>query len=406
MNPEQFVELADQVDPANVTVSDTAQCAELLGRLNRLRSWVESRTLAVTRRLDQLAKESPGIFPEQIVADATRVTLTQALQSFRRAEAVELLPEFGTALTAGTVNVDHVDVLAKSCAGLDNGTKQRLTHRGEFLIDAASRTTSAEFARTVRAEIRKAQSDDGIARLEQQRRTTRLRTWVDRETGMWCMRGEFDPESGAILDNRLRNTLDALFHDATPTTCPTDPLEKQHHLRALALVALTEGKRVGRAGGIDMSVLIDAKTLVEGVHEHSVIDCGLPIELPVETIRRMACCADITPIIVGGDGVRMELGRTTRLASREQRRALRAMYRGCAVRGCCVAWDYVVIHHLMYFRNGGPTDVANLLPLCLKHHHLVHEGGWKLHLDAARNLSITRPDGTTMSTGPPKVLAA
>ncbi len=406
MDSEQLAELASNVALPNLTVSDSRQCAELLRQLNQLRSWVESRTLAVTRRLDQLAKESPGIFPEQIVAQATRVTLTQALQPFRRAEAVELLPEFGAALTAGIVNVDHVNVLAKSIAGLDAQTKGRLVDRGGFLTEIASRTTSAEFGRTVRAEIRRAQTDDGIDRLERQRRNTRLRTWIDHETGMWCMRGEFDPESGAILDNRLRNTLEALFHDATPTTCPTDPLEKQHHLRALALIELTAGKLVGRAATIDMSILVDAKTLVEGGHDKSVIDCGLPIEVPVETIRRMACCADITPIIVGVDGVRMELGRTTRLASREQRRALRAMYRGCAIPGCCVAWDYVVIHHLRYFRNGGPTDIQNLVPLCTKHHHLAHEGRWKLSLDWARNLTITQPDGTTMTTGPPKVLAA
>jgi hypothetical protein len=362
--------------------------------------------LAVTRRLNQLADESPGIFPEQIVADTTRVTLTQALQPFKRAAAVELLPVLGAALTAGAVNVEHVDVLAKCVAGLDTETRQRLAERDEFLADVASRTTSTEFGRTVRAEIRRAQTDDGIARLERQRRNARLRTWIDRETGMWCLRGEFDPESGAILDNRLRTTLEALFHDATPITCPADPLEKQHHLRALALLALTEGKRVGRAGTIDMSVLIDAKTLVEGMHAHSVIDCGLPIDLPVEALRRMACCADITPIIVGADGVRMELRRTTRLASREQRRALRAMYRGCAVPGCCVAWDSVIIHHLVYFHTGGLTDIDNLLPLCTKHHHLAHEGRWKLSLDWARNLTVSRPDGTTMTTGPPRAMAA
>jgi hypothetical protein len=406
MNSRQYAELVKQLEDANLAVSDTAQCSSLLARLNSLRSWIESCSLAVTQRLNQLTVETPGIFPEQIVADATRVTLTQAIQPFRRAEAVELLPDFGAALAAGGVNVDHVDVLAKSVSGLDNDTKQRLATRGEFLTEVASRTTSSEFGRTLRAEIRRAQRDDGIATLERQRRNTRLRSWVDRETGMWCPRGEFDPESGAILDNRLRSTLEAPFHDAPPDTCPADPLEKQHHLRALALLALTAGKRSGRSGAIDMSILIDAKTLAEGLHEHSVIDCGLPIELPIETIRRMACCADVTPIIVGADGVHLELGRTTRLANREQRRALRAMYRGCAVPGCCVAWDYVVIHHVKYFRNRGRTDIENLLPLCSKHHHLAHEGGWVLSLDAARNLTISRPDGTSMATGPPKVLAA
>ena len=96
------------------------------------------------------------------------------------------------------------------------------------------------------------------------------------------------------------------------------------------------------------------------IHDGTVIDCGLPIELPIETIRRMACVAEITPIIVGADGVTLYLGQTTRLANRAQRRALRAMYRGCAVPGCSVAWDYVIIHHLKYFSHGGPTDIENL----------------------------------------------
>lgn len=154
-----------------------------------------------------------------------------------------------------------------------------------------------------------------------------------------------------------------------------------------------------------MSVLIDADTLLDGEHPNSVIDCGLPIDLPIETIRRWACLAEITPIVVGADGVSLYVGRDSRVANREQRRALRAMYRRCAVPGCCVAFDNCQIHHVTWFRNLGRTDIDNLLPLCHKHHHLAHEGGWNLVLDARRNLTITYPDGSIMTTGPPSARA-
>src|SRR4029077_18001853 len=123
MNSEQYAELVDLVGSDKLAVSDAKDCGSLMKRLNRLRSWVESRSLAVTQRLNELAIESPGIFPEQIVADATRVSLTKATEPFHRAKAVELLPKFGDALTSGAVNVDHVDVLARSVAGLDAATK-------------------------------------------------------------------------------------------------------------------------------------------------------------------------------------------------------------------------------------------------------------------------------------------
>lgn len=40
------------------------------------------------------------------------------------------------------------------------------------------------------------------------------------------------------------------------------------------------------------------------------------------------------------------------------------------------------------------------------HHHLVHEGGWQLHLAPDRTLTTTLPDQTTMTNGPPRTAAA
>jgi hypothetical protein len=152
-----------------------------------------------------------------------------------------------------------------------------------------------------------------------------------------------------------------------------------------------------------VSLLIDIDTLVDGEHAGSVIDVGVPVELPVETLRRMACCAQvIVPIIVAADGTSLYLGLETRVANRAQRRALRVMYRGCAIAGCEARFADCDIHHLRWFRHRGRTDIDNLLPLCHRHHHRVHEGGWKLALDVRRNLTITYPDGNIQSTGPHK----
>ena len=228
---------------------------------------------------------------------------------------------------------------------------------------------------------------------------------MTRSAGCGASTGEFDPETGARLNARLTRTVDKLFHTATPDTAPTDPIDKQHHLRALALIAILNGDGAP-PGGIDISILIDAVTLISGKHPGTIIDFDLPIDLPIETIRRMACTAETTPIIVGADGVHLHLGTTTRLANRAQRRALRAMYRGCAIPRCSATWDSVTIHHLKYARNKGPTDIENLLPLCVKHHHYSHEGGWHLSLAPDRTLTITQPDGTTQCHSPPNTLAA
>ncbi len=405
MDPRASVELVRTLAEVDVAGADTESCTRVLQGLSRLIAWAESNKLAVAKRLAALAAESPAIFPEHVVATATRVSLGQALEPFKRAAAIDAFPQFGTALFDGRVSAAHVDVLATAVGKLEADERARLVARADFLAEVAEHATPGEFARTVRAEVLRSQRGDGLDRLRHQKRATHLKTWVDQSSGMWCMRGEFDPETGGRLHRRLVATVEKLFHDASPDTAPRDPLDKQHHLRALALIALVDGTGA-KGNGVDMSILIDSTTLLHGIHEASVIDFGLPIDLPIETIRRMACIAEISPIIVGADGVTLFLGNTSRLATPEQRRALRAMYRTCAVPGCCVAWDNVVIHHLKYFRNRGPTDIDNLLPLCVKHHHCAHEGGWQFTLAADRTLTITVPDGTVSCHSPPKALAA
>jgi hypothetical protein len=75
------------------------------------------------------------------------------------------------------------------------------------------------------------------------------------------------------------------------------------------------------------------------------------------------------------------------------------MYRTCAHPGCAVRFADCTIHHVIPWHQGGRTDVPNLLPLCSKHHHLVHEGGWHLSLHPDRTITLSRPDHTIQYSG-------
>jgi hypothetical protein len=55
-----------------------------------------------------------------------------------------------------------------------------------------------------------------------------------------------------------------------------------------------------------------------------------------------------------------------------------------------VIFDHCNVHHIDYWENGGFTDLNNMVPLCSRHHHATHEGGWKLTLNpVTRELTIT-----------------
>ena len=58
------------------------------------------------------------------------------------------------------------------------------------------------------------------------------------------------------------------------------------------------------------------------------------------------------------------------------------------------------IHHVIeWIHQHGPTNLANLLPLCNEHHHLVHDAGWHLTLHPDRTITLRRPDGTVAYHG-------
>ena len=75
------------------------------------------------------------------------------------------------------------------------------------------------------------------------------------------------------------------------------------------------------------------------------------------------------------------------------------MYRTCGHPGCHVVFDRCDIHHVHAWERFGPTNLNNLIPLCSRHHHAVHEGGWTLILDPDRTITLRRPDSTVAYHG-------
>ena len=155
----------------------------------------------------------------------------------------------------------------------------------------------------------------------------------------------------------------------------------------------TAGSRTAGSCRSDVVVHIDLETLTNGLSESSTHRTVFGADLPVETIRRIACDANIIPLVLNGAGMPLDIGRSQRLASAAQRRALEATHDTCAFDGCAVAFHACQIHHIDYWESGGSTDLANMVPLCSKHHHAAHEGGWTLALrSGTRQLDVRPPN--------------
>jgi len=94
--------------------------------------------------------------------------------------------------------------------------------------------------------------------------------------------------------------------------------------------------------------------------------------------RRIACDCELTAILLDDDGVPLNLGRSQRLVSPQQRRALIARDHGCAFPGCNRPPAWTQAHHIRHWIDGGTTDLANLVLLCTVHHRVIHHNGWDI----------------------------
>ncbi len=385
MDVEALVRELAVFDPST---ADRGQLADAIAKSASVRAWLDGKDVSFGQAM---AAKSP--YAEKDIADASGVSMRVAAAVLERGATVDVVPAFGAALSEGVASGARVDAVGSALRQVEPAQRPALARLAERLVDVAS---ADEFERRLKSAVRQVQTDGGMARLERQRRDTSLRTWTDRD-GMWNARLRCDPVSAVKVARRIDDEVAALFAEKVPESCPSDPIEKQAHLAGLAMLSLLDGKGA-RAGRPEAIVVIDHTAVDE--NGRPAVDWGLPVDIPDQVLVELLERARVTFVAVHPPAP-LDLGRSSRLASAAQRRVLRGLYPRCAIPDCPVRFDRTDAHHVWYWEDGGPTDLDNLLPLCSRHHSAVHDRGWKLKLLPDRTLTVTFPDGKTMTTGPP-----
>src|SRR3954463_10195001 len=389
MRTGEVHELVDRAAALESCRRDRVSVETVVDELRRLQDWLDGRQVAAARLVSDVSS-----FPEKSLADASRTNLRQAEQMLRRADTVDQVREFAMSLDAGRVSGAHVDVLARTLRQVEPDVRDKLIEQGSALVLIAQHATADDFARTLRAEARRLErASDGLDRLERQKRAIRFVSFIDKDSGMGRWNVTWDPETMLRLETRIDQQLQAMFHDLQPDGCPTDPIEKHKYLSALALLQLFDGHS-GRPGKPEVIVVID-ETHPDGDGKPAV-DWGLPVELPERVLADLCSRANRYTVVVRNGvvinaGGELDQGRASRQPNRAQRRALRGLYTTCAIPGCCVRFAKTKLHHVVWWRHGGLTDLDNLLPLCELHHQAVHHDGWLLTLTPNRTLTVSLP---------------
>ncbi|MEQ8439880.1 MAG: DUF222 domain-containing protein [Ilumatobacter fluminis] len=405
-SPDPAAELA-AIFAVDVTVADPSGCAVVLGATRRLRGFIDRVEAGVTRRMIELHEQQGAAPAADVHTQTGGVSSAEGKRKERRSKTLDEAPSFEDALGSGEIGAEHVDALANATAKLDDDAKDQLFDREDDLLDDAKRLSPEEFGRSVRDLARVIERDNGIERTTRQRRSTFLSRKTNTATGLVEGRFAFHPELASKVFGPVDRHVSTLIAEGAAAGDPecVDRSVDRNRLAAEALGELVaSGNQNLHPGTADVTAIVDATALVTGeIDDDTVCETGDGNPVPPAAVSRLICNGQVTPILIDADRVPLAAGRTVRHANRAQRRALRAMYRTCGFGGCDVPFDRCEMHHIVPWEHGGSTDLDNLIPLCSRHHHVVHEGGWALELSDDRTLTVRQPDGHVFTVREPDV---
>jgi hypothetical protein len=308
-------------------------------------------------------------------------------EAARRMKVARLLPYYpvlAAALAAGEISHEHARVILGCLRGLPSSLHDAAAAE---LTEAATYADPGSLGRLCR-EIRARMGVEDAEEAAQRRYASRWVTTSHTLDGMLHIEGMLDPESGATLTAALT----PLMHRVGTEDERTTGQRRADALTDLARFSLRDGGLPDHNGERPhVMVTIPWSELQHGIAAGQLPQARLNgYEITPETARRLACDADIIPAVLGGRGEILDLGRSSRLFSRAQRRARAVEDGGCVWPKCQAGLERCHVHHLDFWWRGGKTDKDNGANLCSFHHWLAHHSDWTVRRNAAGKIEVRR----------------
>ncbi len=210
----------------------------------------------------------------------------------------------------------------------------------------------------------------------------------------WALDGSFDAEGGSVVAAALRL--------ATPER--TDGLRSASQRRADALVEVCRyflDHQRTHAGGRHrphVNVVVEWTDLVAG-RGGQVVD-GPWVDGP--TVSRLFCDSAVHRVVMAGRSAILDYGTATRTIPAPLWNALVIRDEHCRFPGCDRPSVWCEGHHVTWVTQGGATEPGNLVLVCSRHHHVLHQPGWHAKLRPDAVFEVTDANGIVRETSPPR----
>ena len=397
---------AEELEPWRLT--DRRLIAELVAaQQDATRAQARWLALLAEAETREATRRELGLETANWVTNQNTHWARSAREEVRFAVGLAQAPAVATALGRGQVSIEQAKVIVTGLnrlpEELDTGQRE---HAAAHLVALAAEFGPYGLSRlanrvvdVIAPEIGEDADRQAIERIEAEQHRDRYLTWRRDPDGAWILHGKLGKVAGAHLVGLLRAL--ALKHRTTLLAASEEISHTQAAADALVMLAdhYSSRKKPPRHGADRPRILvsIDYDTLVGRLGTATLLNTG--DRITAREARRLACDADILPLIMGGTSVPLDVGRQRRLFTSTLRQLIIKRDQGCAFPGCDRGPADCEVHHILSWYLGGPTSLSNGVMLCTFHHHLVEpdpkdpNAGWLIRLDTHGLPEIGAPPG-------------
>ena len=327
-------------------------------------------------------------------ADQGRMARPRAAREVRVARLVARLPVTAGAWSEGRLSTGQVDAI---CSFLTDANVEVFARHESEIVPVLAPLSVPDVAAAMRAWRAHLDSPDPAPTAPSSLHASRTlagRARVD---------GDLDPDTGDLLLTALR-----VAEQAAPDS-DGDPVRLPAQRRADALGdicrffldhqgVVSEGQRHRPHVNLVFDMVPAADGTGFAVGDARTAD-GYPID--GVTAGRLLCDSVLYRVLVQGKSAILDYGRATRAVPPPLWNVLLLRDQHCRWKGCDRPGAWCEAHHVIWWEKGGTTDIANLVLLCKRHHHIAHRPGWLAEMTPDGTLTVTDPWGVTRSTRPP-----
>ncbi|MBD0322984.1 MAG: DUF222 domain-containing protein [Aldersonia sp.] len=360
---------------------------EAIRTLLTLGNLVDHHTTTVVGMLDRLGVASAHGRSTRELLIVMGFAPAVAMRLLRLASAAAQVPTLVAHSSDGSISGEHADAIVRGVGHIAARSREpigdatRYRHVTDLLGQFFSGATPAQIAERSRRLGNEFATATGGLPAAEDRNLNALDHTQDAD-GRLQVRADLDAEVG----EKLQAAIEKL---AAPRPEPDGSPDTRSaaRRRADALETLLD---LAARGGETSSAPHTQVLLTIPAAAPTLASLEFMGTITPATLRRLSCDCSVTPIIVDGENVPLDVGRDKRLFPAHLRKALYVRDHGCIKCGAPAGWSHA--HHIRHFADGGDTSLDNGCLLCPSCHADIHHNGWDVIMGADKHPWLIPPD--------------